>query len=40
MVMKEKVSMLTKAKTLEGYRLANLDDEIGTVKEFYFNALG
>lgn len=29
--------MLTKAKTLEGYKLANLDHEIGTVKEFYFD---
>ena len=27
--------MLTKAKTLEGCKLANPDDEIGKVKEFY-----
>ena len=29
--------MLSKAKTLEGYKLANLDGEIGTVKGFYFD---
>jgi len=29
--------MLSKAKTLEGYKLANLHDEIGKVKEFYFD---
>ncbi|MGV0028997.1 PRC-barrel domain-containing protein [Phormidesmis priestleyi] len=29
--------MLSKAKTLEGYKLANPDDEIGTIKEFYFD---
>ena len=29
--------MLITAKTLEGYKLAHPDDEIGTVKEFYFD---
>jgi len=29
--------MLSKAKTLAGYKLTNPDDEIGTVKEFYFD---
>lgn len=30
--------MLTTAKTLEGgHKLANPDDEIGTVQEFYFD---
>lgn len=29
--------MLSKAKTLEGYKLANLDGEIGKVKGFYFD---
>jgi len=29
--------MLSKAKTLKGYRLASLDGEIGKVKEFYFD---
>ena len=29
--------MLSKAKTLEGYKLESLDGEIGKVKEFYFD---
>ena len=29
--------MLSKAKTLKGYKLASLDGEIGKVKEFYFD---
>jgi len=29
--------MLSKAKTLEGYKLDSLDGEIGKVKEFYFD---
>ncbi len=29
--------MLSKAKTLNGYKLNGLDGEIGTVKEFYFD---
>jgi sporulation protein YlmC with PRC-barrel domain len=29
--------MLYKAKTLKGYKLASLDGEIGTIKEFYFD---
>ena len=29
--------MLSKAKTLQGYKLAGLDGEIGKVKEFYFD---
>jgi sporulation protein YlmC with PRC-barrel domain len=29
--------MLSKAKALEGYKLTNLDNEIGKVKEFYFD---
>ena len=29
--------MLSKAKTLEGYKLNSLDGEIGKVKEFYFD---
>lgn len=29
--------MLSKAKTLNGYKLNSLDGEIGTVKEFYFD---
>jgi sporulation protein YlmC with PRC-barrel domain len=29
--------MLTKAKTLKGYKLQGLDGEIGKVKEFYFD---
>jgi uncharacterized protein YrrD len=29
--------MLSKAKTLEGYKLHSLDGEIGKVKEFYFD---
>ena len=29
--------MLTKAKTLKGYKLDSLDGEIGKVKEFYFD---
>jgi sporulation protein YlmC with PRC-barrel domain len=29
--------MLTKVKTLKGYKLASLDGEIGKVKEFYFD---
>jgi hypothetical protein len=29
--------MLSKAKTLEGYKLDSLDGEIGQVKEFYFD---
>jgi hypothetical protein len=29
--------MLSKAKTLKGYRLSGRDGEIGTVKEFYFD---
>lgn len=35
--MQENISMLSKAKTLEGYKLANLDETIGTVKGFYFD---
>jgi len=30
-------TMLTKAKTLKGYKLNSLDGEIGKVKEFYFD---
>jgi hypothetical protein len=29
--------MLSKVKTLEGYKLDSLDGEIGKVKEFYFD---
>jgi hypothetical protein len=29
--------MLSKAKTLKGYKLDSLDGEIGKVKEFYFD---
>ncbi|MBA3028630.1 MAG: PRC-barrel domain containing protein [Desulfobacteraceae bacterium] len=29
--------MLSKAKTIQGYKLASLDGEIGKVKEFYFD---
>ena len=29
--------MLSKAKTLQGYKLNSLDGEIGKVKEFYFD---
>ena len=29
--------MLNKAKTLSGYKLADLDGETGKVKEFYFD---
>jgi len=29
--------MLTKVKTLKGYKLRCLDEEIGKVKEFYFD---
>ena len=29
--------MLSKVKTLEGYKLDTLDGEIGNVKEFYFD---
>ena len=29
--------MLSKAKSLEGYKLDSLDGEIGKVKEFYFD---
>ncbi len=29
--------MLSKAKTLKGYKLGSLDGEIGRVKEFYFD---
>ena len=29
--------MLSKAKTLTGYKLQSLDGEIGEVKEFYFD---
>jgi uncharacterized protein YrrD len=35
--MKENISMLITAKTLEGYKLTHPDDAIGTVKEFYFD---
>jgi len=31
--------MLSKAKTLKGYRLGSLDGDIGKVKEFYFDDL-
>ena len=34
---KERIIMLSKAKTLEGYKLDSLDGEIGKVKEFYFD---
>src|ERR1022692_1932429 len=33
----ERNNMLSKAKTLKGYRLDSLDGEIGKVKEFYFD---
>ncbi|MGA3268835.1 MAG: PRC-barrel domain-containing protein [Verrucomicrobiota bacterium] len=33
----ESIIMLSKVKTLEGYKLDSLDGEIGTVKEFYFD---
>ena len=33
----ERNTMLSKAKTLEGYKLHSLDGEIGKVKEFYFD---
>jgi len=33
----ERTIMLSKAKTLKGYRLESLDGEIGKVKEFYFD---
>jgi len=29
--------MLSKAKTLKGYKMQSLDGEIGKVKEFYFD---
>ena len=29
--------MLSKAKTLKGYKLDGIDGEIGKVKEFYFD---
>ena len=29
--------MLSKAKTLKGYKLESLDGEIGKVEEFYFD---
>jgi hypothetical protein len=35
----ERITMLRKAKTLNGYKLAGLDGEIGKVKEFYFDDL-
>src|SRR5208282_6652487 len=34
---KERTIMLSKAKTLKGYRLDSRDGEIGKVKEFYFD---
>jgi len=33
----ERIIMLIKAKTLNGYKLDSLDGEIGKVKEFYFD---
>jgi hypothetical protein len=33
----ERIIMLIKAKTLNGYKLESLDGEIGKVKEFYFD---
>jgi uncharacterized protein YrrD len=33
----ERIIMLIKAKTLEGFKLDSLDGEIGKVKEFYFD---
>ena len=36
---KEKIIMLSTAKTLKGYKLDSLDGEIGNVKEFYFDDL-
>ena len=33
----ERTIMLSKAKTLKGYKLDSLDGEIGKVKEFYFD---
>jgi sporulation protein YlmC with PRC-barrel domain len=33
----ERIIMLSKAKSLEGYKLDSLDGEIGKVKEFYFD---
>ena len=33
----ERIIMLSKAKTLKGYKLHSLDGEIGKVKEFYFD---
>src|ERR1039458_5746393 len=33
----ERTIMLSKAKTLEGFKLDSLDGEIGKVKEFYFD---
>ena len=33
----ERTIMLSKAKTLQGYKLDSLDGEIGKVKEFYFD---
>jgi hypothetical protein len=34
---KERIIMLSKVKTLEGYKLDSLDAEIGKIKEFYFD---
>ena len=34
---KDRTIMLSKAKTLKGYKLNSLDGEIGEVKEFYFD---
>jgi hypothetical protein len=34
---KERTIMLSRAKTIEGYRLDSRDGEIGMVKEFYFD---
>src|ERR1019366_2899047 len=33
----ERTIMLSRAKTLKGYKLHSLDGEIGKVKEFYFD---
>ncbi len=34
---KKTTSMFNNVKTLNGYKLHSLDDEIGKVKEFFFN---
>ena len=33
----ERTTLLSKVKTLKGYKLDSLDGEIGKVKEFYFD---